>query len=117
MAQPLEVSLRRGTEAREARAIAAVACPVCYVAAGEPCRASKRPHDTRLGADRRRVLVRVHTDRRKAYNAMMNARDPLRTVVVAAPHRDYSGVATGDLRWEDMDDRRELRRRHRKSGE
>jgi len=52
---------------RDARIIAAVACPRCGAAAGEPCR-NPVPHQQWRGRqDRRRQPVRPHNERRLAW--------------------------------------------------
>ena len=107
---------------REANIVAGIACPVCGVPKGSPCRAGVHQHDPRRGIeDMREILPRVHSERRAARTALLanvNAAagipEPRFDVPVTAPLcKDFSGVPTSDLRWEDVDERRELRRRHK----
>jgi hypothetical protein len=98
---------------RESNIIAAVACPVCGAPVGQKCRAGVHPHDPRRGVeDLREIMPRVHSARRAAKTALNDvAAVPVTRPLVSA--RDLSGVPTEDLRWEDMDERREIRRRRK----
>jgi hypothetical protein len=55
---------------REPRIRAAVPCPICGAAIGQPCRAGRYPHDPRNGpVDKRPALMRAHDERRQAWQA------------------------------------------------
>ncbi len=61
------------TDTRQIRIIAAVACPLCGAGAGERCR-NPIPHQTHRGPqDRRPQPIRVHAERRRAWQQKRDA--------------------------------------------
>ena len=56
-----------GSKTRDTRIVAAVRCPRCGAAAGEPCR-NPVPHNSSRGPDdRRKQPVAAHNERRMAW--------------------------------------------------
>lgn len=99
------------TDTRDDRAIRAIACPRCGAPAGKQC-TWRQPQDGRHGTIARPSCC---LERRKANQARLRDLE----LVSGSPSRvstvvDLSAVATGDLKWKNLDERRELRRRHKK---